>query len=128
MQFSGTIFTEVINICLICAQTTTMDVIMNFIALGVIAEIDDFYAGSLTEFPLKNALEEPPKIKISSKSIPFKQRDGFNKFVRVFYRTLRVCYASYYFYFMAFTVVPITYVLGVYIAPEGPVVIIVPPQ
>jgi hypothetical protein len=44
-----------------------MDAIMNFIALGVIAEIDDIYAGALTDFKLKNALEEPPKIRNCSK-------------------------------------------------------------
>jgi hypothetical protein len=92
-----------------------MDVIMNFIALGVIAEIDDFYAGSLTDFPLKDALKEPPMIKRSSKQITFSERSAFMKFVRFFYRTLRVLYASYYYYFMAFTVVPITYVLGMYV-------------
>lgn len=47
MQFFGAVFTEVININVICAQSTIMDSVMNFIALGVIAEIDDFYAGSL---------------------------------------------------------------------------------
>ena len=35
---------------------------MNFIALGVIAEVDDFYAGSLNNFALKGCIEDPPVI------------------------------------------------------------------
>ena len=44
MQLSAAIFTEFINILLICSTTKTMNIIKEFIALGVIAQIDDFYA------------------------------------------------------------------------------------
>jgi hypothetical protein len=41
-----------------------MDSIINFIALGAISEIDNYYANSLTHIPLKKAIEEnPPKFK-----------------------------------------------------------------
>ena len=41
-----------------------MDAIINFIALGAISEIDNYYATSLTNLPLKKAIEEnPPKFK-----------------------------------------------------------------
>ena len=56
MQLSSALGTEIINIALICAQDTVKDVIMNFIALGVIAEIDNFYAGTLTNNPIKNQI------------------------------------------------------------------------
>ncbi len=55
---TGAIGTELINILLICTQDTVKDVIMNFIALGVIAEIDDLYAGSLYNNPVKDCLEK----------------------------------------------------------------------
>lgn len=32
---------------------------MNFIALGAISEIDDYYAAALPYCPLKKALEDP---------------------------------------------------------------------
>ena len=54
-----------------------MDVVMNFIALGVIAEIDDFYAGSLNNFTLKGCIEEPPKITRTSKFYLSHQRGKF---------------------------------------------------
>jgi hypothetical protein len=37
MQFFGAIFTEVINILSICSLGDTKEVVMNFIALGVIS-------------------------------------------------------------------------------------------
>ena len=53
MKLSGTLFTEIINILLICSQTTVMNCVLNFIALAVIAEIDDMYAASLKDLDLK---------------------------------------------------------------------------
>ena len=44
MKLCGALFTEIVNILLICNQRTIMDCVMNFIALGVIAEVDDLYA------------------------------------------------------------------------------------
>lgn len=111
MQLIIALFTEVVNMCLICAQETTMDVIMNFIALGVIAEVDDIYAGSLTNFDLKKAIEEPPTIKNSTKVCPLAQRSPLQMVVRFIYRTFRIFYATYYYYFMAFTIVPLTYMV-----------------
>lgn len=58
MQFSGALATEIINIILICTQDSVKDVIMNFIALGVIAEIDDIYAKTLYQNRIKKELEE----------------------------------------------------------------------
>jgi hypothetical protein len=43
MQFLAGLFTETINILSICSLETSKDVIMNFIALGVISEIDNYY-------------------------------------------------------------------------------------
>ena len=44
MQILGAIFTELMNLCLICGQNDIMSCIMNFIALGCISQIDNFYA------------------------------------------------------------------------------------
>ncbi len=44
MKLFGSLLTEIVNILLICNQKTIMDCVMNFIALGVIAEVDDLYA------------------------------------------------------------------------------------
>jgi hypothetical protein len=64
MQLSAALLTEIINICLICGQKSIMDSIINFIALGAISEIDNYYANSMAHLPLKKAIEEnPPKFK-----------------------------------------------------------------
>lgn len=47
MQLFSGFFTEFINIRLMCQQETIMDTVMNFFALSVIHEIDDYYSSSL---------------------------------------------------------------------------------
>ena len=71
MQFYGAVFTEVINILSICTLGNSKDVIMNFIALGVIAEIDNFYLQALPSSALKSRLSEPFEIKTRSRDIEF---------------------------------------------------------
>jgi len=44
MQGTGALFTELICLLLIAGQHTAVDAIMNFVALGVIADIDNIYA------------------------------------------------------------------------------------
>lgn len=59
MQLSAAAFTELVNIVMICMQDNIMDCILNFIALGAIAQMDQIYFASLTKVPLKEAIEEP---------------------------------------------------------------------
>ena len=40
MQLTAAGFTELVNIVMICMQETIMDCVLNFIALGAIAQID----------------------------------------------------------------------------------------
>lgn len=52
------IFTEVINMGVISSSNMAMDVVMNYIALGIIAEIDNLYADSMemvTFLAIKNS-------------------------------------------------------------------------
>lgn len=54
MQLTAGVFTEFINIRLLCAQDNVMDTVLNFFALSVIKEIDNLFAESLPEeLPLK---------------------------------------------------------------------------
>ena len=68
MQLSAAVFTELVNIVMICLQSTIMDCVLNFIASGTIAQIDIIYSSSLTNEPLKNELLEPIPIASSKKS------------------------------------------------------------
>lgn len=65
MQFIGALATEIICIVLICQQGSVQDVIMNFIALGVIAEIDDIYAGTLYQNRIKQEIEQGKTLPIN---------------------------------------------------------------
>jgi len=112
MQLTACLATEIINIVLICTTPTIMDTVMNFVALGVIAEIDNHYASSLKDFSLVAAVEEPPVFENSSKSIKFRDRTCYHKFIRTVYKMIRCFYAAYYFYFMPFTVVALTYMIN----------------
>lgn len=82
---------------------------MNFIALGVIAEIDDIYAGSLYHNKIKQEIEEGLTLEVKEHA-PVKEeyRSKF-RFVFILYKLLRTLYATYYFYFMPFTVIIVSY-------------------
>lgn len=110
MQFIGAFFTEIINILVICSCPTIMDVIMNFIALGAISEIDNYYLASLPVCTLKDALEVPLEVKRKSGDI--KHRPCKPMFVRIVYRTLRIFQVSFYYYFTPFLAVILTYLAG----------------
>lgn len=53
MQLIASLGTETISLILICNQYSVQDAIMNFIALGVIAEIDDIYARTMYQNKMK---------------------------------------------------------------------------
>ena len=75
MQFFGAIFTENINILCICSLVDTKEVIMNFIALGAIASIDNYYFEALPQSEIADRIEKPFKVEILSKEIKFCERD-----------------------------------------------------
>ena len=110
MQFIGAFFTEIINILVICSLPTIMEIIMNFIALGAISEIDNYYLASLSICPLKCALEEP--LIVTRKGRELNERPWKPMFVHVIYRALRVFQVSFYYYFTPFLAVIFTYLVA----------------
>lgn len=110
MQLFAALFTEIINLCLICTQNTAMDAVINFIALGGIAEIDNYYARSLTDTPLKEAFTYLPEIKhteLSFSSLTYK-----GKLVRSVYKLYKIVYSSVYFYFAPYITTVLTYLVA----------------
>jgi len=67
MQFVMVICVEVVNMFYICIASEITEVIMNFIALAIIAEFDDMFYNALpkTEF---NSLEDDFTIMVTSSS------------------------------------------------------------
>ena len=111
MKLYGALFTEIINLLLICGQETVMDCIINYIALGAISQIDNYYAAALTKFPLKKALEDP-LVYENFVHVPFCQRDKAGKFMRLIVKGQRIIYISMYFYFTPYITPLITYLIA----------------
>jgi hypothetical protein len=89
-----------------------MDAIVNFIALGAIAEIDNYYAVSLSKCKLKKALDEPPEIENTTMQMSFWLLDWRGKVIRVFYKFYRILYVSIYFYFTPYITTVLTYLIA----------------
>lgn len=114
MQLSGAVFTELINIILICSQDTSKEIIMNLLAFSVIAEIDDFYAGTLKNSLMVHLIEEG---KINFGQLGRDNRDPLqvnkattSKILFGFYRTMQTLYDALYFYFAAYLTFLFTFV------------------
>ena len=104
-------FTVIVNIFLICGQTEIMDTIFNFIALGVISEIDNYYYESLPPTRLKNFVQNDC-LKIKNRKLDFWERTRLGKALRIDYKLLRIFYVSLYYYFTPFITPMITYLVA----------------
>ena len=51
LQMIMVVFVEVVNIIVLCANNTVMDILMNFLALVVIRDLDDYFAQTITQDP-----------------------------------------------------------------------------
>jgi hypothetical protein len=66
MQLIGAITTEVINMFLMCSFTKATDVIMNLLAFGIIADIDDLYRATIPPSSIGVQLVTNGKLNFSS--------------------------------------------------------------
>lgn len=70
MQFSATIFTEIINLFLIFEAKDAKEALMNFVALEVISQIDDIYYIALQGEDLKDSVKNDcPEITNTTRSM-----------------------------------------------------------
>ena len=56
-QFFMVICVEAINLIILVSNETVMDVIMNFLALVIIADFDDYFAQTLFDNPIFKMLD-----------------------------------------------------------------------
>lgn len=131
MQFFIGLCTELFSICLVCHQAYSEDVIILFIALAIIADIDNYYAESSEEHKLcKDKLKEFfPKIVHTHKKYQENKEDGEYKSkrsnwsfrMRFIYKFLRLIFGVIYYYYMPFLVVPLSYIIPYFVefGPEG---------
>jgi hypothetical protein len=109
MQFTIAISTEIVSLLMINGQREIFDVIVNFIAIKVIAEIDNIFFAGITDMTLLKLTEShegedwTPK-RIYNK-IKFSQREFLEKVLFSIYKLVKLAYNSLYFYFFPFLVI-----------------------
>ena len=83
---------------------------MNFIALGIIAEIDDIYANSMYQSRIKQEIEEGKTLNMVEDLQVMMKYSGQFRPSRVLNWILMTMYQTYYYYFMPFTLLAFTQV------------------
>ncbi|CDW81368.1 UNKNOWN [Stylonychia lemnae] len=119
LQFSAAIVVELFNIYLICQQNKIESIVLNYIALGFIAEIDNLYAKTLYKNKIKESICNG-----DVKIIIDKQHNKYFDVIRWYYpstfiyRIMEIFYGSYYYYFMPFTIIILNTVYGSICKPD----------
>ena len=107
LQLTSAILVESFNIYIICKQESIEDIVLNYIALGFIAEIDNFYASALYKNEIKEAISKND-IKIYLE----KDESSLLEPSTLIYKFFNALYHSYYYYFVPFSVILITTLFG----------------
>jgi len=111
MQFTVGIYTELINIFVICQSNDTMTCMMNFVVLAIIANIDDYYAAARSEFALRAAIRD----EITTYKGGEKGEEGGSLFslrnlvVFPLFKVLKGFFVAFYFYFFFFLALVLSY-------------------
>merc|ERR1719217_804837 len=101
--------------CLICNQEENEDCIILFVALAIVADVDNIYAESIGNHKLSDVKSYFPAIYHTHKELsketntPEQGRTPWSARMRYFYKFLRVLYSSCYYYYFAFMILPLTY-------------------
>ncbi len=93
-----------------------MDCVLNFVALCVVAEIDDLYAQSLVSNTYRDMIKTPLPIKnrtihLIKLNSPVSETKWFKVVTSVYY-ILKVWYVAFYFYFQIFAPIGISSLSG----------------
>ena len=137
LEFTITTTVEVCNISIILAQTNPINIVLNFIAIEIIAQFDEFVYTALRNESGKLLIEmkiaddvlmihhttsskcgvdelsdvKDQNVNFRKLRIQFKDRDCGNKVGWVVYRILRIFFVSIYFYFLPFFVIGLAIVV-----------------
>ena len=110
MQFFIAWSAEYISMMMLNGQRLVFDVIVNFIAIKVISEIDNIFIEGQTDFILKK-ITEPEKEeeywgpKRVYNKIKIGQRGWKDKIAVAFYKLFKLAYNSVYFYFFPYLII-----------------------
>ena len=113
MQSLAGLMTEIACIVYLGSVNSPMDVIIRFVALASVAKVDDFYAGALPDGNRIKNKSRPMKIKVHRRDMIIRAEKGevdFSYYLsRFVYKTLRLSYASFIFYFMPYVSIFLPY-------------------
>jgi hypothetical protein len=115
MKWMGGIFTEIVNIIIIIRSETVTDVVKDFIALGIIAEIDDYVGKSLKLVDLEEEIDKAEIKYLSTQSYRSDDtkineelakysflRQLVMRLMLVGHKIIQFLYTSVYYYFTPF--------------------------
>jgi hypothetical protein len=105
MQGFIALLTELINLVMITGQRNILDVVMNYIAIKIISEVDNIYMSSgILDVTLAKILnsEDEWKPKVVAGYVPFGDRPPLNKAAFVIWKVYKLLFNSLYFYFFPF--------------------------
>lgn len=109
MQCMGGLLAEIFCIMFLCSLNDPINIIIRFVAFGSIAMIDNIYFNALSpDHKLKK--RKPADFEIKNKRADYEGLNGkdrkFSFYVaRFIYKTIRVAYASFIFYFLPYLAV-----------------------
>ena len=108
--------TEVACVCYVGTINQLMQVLIRYMALSSIAKVDNIYANSLPEENriMSEGSGKPLEIKnyrrnLTGRCEKYNYGCGL-KFGRFIFKSLRMVYASYIFYFFPYTTLVVTYI------------------
>ena len=114
LQFCTGLGTELVCVGFLSTLNVAMDVIIRYMALSSIARVDDVYAGCL---PPDNRIKgkcDPLPVKNHRRGLAERLQDnslGFEfRIARFAYKTIRIFYSSYVFYFFPYTTLIVPYI------------------
>ena len=128
MQVIGGLAAEIACIVYLSSLDKAIDVIIKFVALASIAKVDDFYASALPSDGNKIKKKSTPmqitvhkrdwqRVKESNgedEKLAVMQKVGCGRYIgRFIFKTLRIAYASYIFYFLPYTTLWLPYAASV---------------
>jgi len=121
MQFLGGLLCEFSCILFLSTVTETIDVIIKFVALAKIAQIDNFYWGAIPgDNKLKRNIGKACLVTTKYRRMYDENDDRscFIKFLSVVTKVIRIIYASLLFYFIPFAILFIPYFASSAAIPE----------
>jgi len=103
MQSVGGLAAEIVCITFLCSLSNPIDIIIRFVAFASIGKIDNFYAAAL---PDDNKIKKDSgNLTISNHRRDLEVEDGKKVSFyggRFVYKTIRIAYASFIFYFLPY--------------------------